>query len=330
MAYYGETPTYRSLIGFVNPRFINQLQIWLTIPILYLTLVNARRKARKRYWLSLTVLSLHVAIAIALDARGYTLSIATALIIWLIIDKKQRSALFLEVLKAVLLGIAIKALFLAPVPEWFFSNPQNSASIIPELRTDSSLRLEHWSMLLKMASFWGHGGDAYVCNAYYLIARPHNSLLLVLFNWGVPSSLIYCLLLFLLLKNTVFTTHKGIRLMGLTLLSGFGHSFISGTLDSPLSQLLAVLCLSNFWALYNRHNSKNNNINLPSIKNSLITSLAIISLVVFLTVSYLLYDRVIHNHYRDLGAHPLLERPQFWLGNNCHDSIPYLQLKRQP
>ncbi|WED21268.1 hypothetical protein L3Q72_11535 [Vibrio sp. JC009] len=315
-------PHIRSILNFANPRYINQIQIWLIVPALYLVLISYKRRGLKGSLLPLLIASLHVAMGLALDARGFFLVSATSVLIWLFIDKTNRAALVKLLGLVFIAGMAIKYLLLTPFPFYLFNGYLPDS--VYELRTTSSNRITVWKDLLGMASFWGHGGDAYVCNSHPTVAGPHNSLLLYLFNWGVVPALSYTLLVALLFFKVITTKMPSVRVAGLSVLAGLGYSLITGTLDLPLSQLMAVISLALFWY---KSAPKAPSTSAPpnAIDSASAKVLIILSLLVITTVSYRVYDRVSHNHYRHLLVEDEKPRPQFWMENSCPDEESYLR-----
>lgn len=110
--YYQLETNIHTIFGFANARFLNQVQVWLIIPTLYFTLCFRRK--RWLYNVLRFLLCTHVAIIFALDARGISIAIITAILIWAKIDKPLRSQILKLLLFSIIFGCLLRIVFLAP------------------------------------------------------------------------------------------------------------------------------------------------------------------------------------------------------------------------
>lgn len=296
---YGDGENVWTILSYTNPRMMNQVQIWLIAPSLYLVLISRSPKA----WIPLL---LNFALIFALQARGLAVASVTGLLLWAVLDKKHRAKIFETLALAIVLGYAIKWLFLAPFPAYVITGEFTPP---PPLRTSDSGRIEMWTFVLQHLNFWGNGGDAFACNSPFN-ARPHNSVLLVAFNWGVISALCYLTLITILLIKVIRAQNVKVRLWGITLLSGIAYSFISGVLDSPLSQLLALVTLALFWQ------SGRARVQFEARRWQHFILLLLSILIAGITTQRAL-DRISNNFFLAEEYIPEVYTPQFWFGNNC-------------
>lgn len=310
--YYQLETNIHTIFGFANARFLNQVQVWLIIPTLYFTLCFRRK--RWLYNALRFLLCTHVAIIFALDARGISIAIITAILIWAKIDKPLRSQILKLLLFSIIFGCLLRIVFLAPLPAYLFND---GLWTWPKVRTDSPGRMALWAEAITLSSLLGLGGDGFVCSSK-LFGRPHNSALLVLVNWGLIPLLCYGFLLLITLKTVITTYHRWVRVTGLSVLAGFAYSLVSGVLDSPLSQLLAVISLAIFWSACKKHHpvcaSHPSKIKHQYFQYGIVGVLLLSSLL----TANKLYLRI--TNYPDQEFSVQL-KPQFWLGYNCSEPI---------
>ncbi len=298
--FYGEGATIFTILSYVNPRFLNQVQIWLVIPSLYIVLVS---KKRASYLMPI----LNFAMMFALDARGLAIASFIGIMLWLIIERHHRIQLVKITILSLFLGFLVSVLFLTPLPSYLMHGEISSSLL--DLRATSSGRMEIWRNALGMYQFWGLGGNGYICTSILEI-RPHNSILTVLLNWGVIPAICYITLAMILLKQVVFEKSKRYRIIGLSLISGLVLSLVSNVLDSPFSLLLACMFTGWFCGRTKLTSTKTHSKWAHAL-------LAITSIIIIVCISYKVSDRVKNNFYIDLKQEKLA--PQFWLANNCPD-----------
>ncbi|MEZ9329780.1 O-antigen ligase family protein [Vibrio breoganii] len=298
-------PSNFTILSYVNPRILNQVQAWLIIPIIYYSIIN-------NSYLAKIALILNVSIIFALDARGLGIAAFIGVIIWSVLDNTNRKNILKIATYCIIIGLLTKLIILHPLPTIIYLN-----EYIPmELRSDIGHgRLDVWLQAVNMVSFWGHGGDAFVCNTTSH-ARPHNSILLVLVNWGVLAAITYVALVLLLLYRIISIRREPLSLaLGVTLLSGLGYSLVSGVLDSPFSQLLSCVTLGLFWSTLTKNDTNVNLVNKKYISSILI----LISILIAIAITVKIEDRITNNHFRGLEYKETPYMPQYWLGNNCNE-----------
>jgi hypothetical protein len=217
----------------------------------------------------------------------------------------------------IVLGFIVKVVIISPLPNILFFGG-SVEFLIPEIRTTTADRISLWKHALEMATFWGHGGDAFACNSTMAPKRPHNSMLLVLVNWGVIPLLAYIYLIYSLFMSALFEKSKKTLYLKITILSGVAYSFVSGVLGSPFSQLLCCIFIGLYWSHFPLKEFK------PHKIYNIV--LRVICLIVIVAISFKVYDRVKHDFYQDEKFAEQVYAPQFWLGNNCHGVEPKLQL----
>lgn len=228
--------------NFENTRFLCQLQTW-TLPLITLPILLARESTptrRKLIYLStLLIAGIWWAIAIANGSKG---SLFGQLIGWIgiaaIFRGRSRDWLLVQ-FYALLAGLFIFFVFF--VPELRYDNfSAFSQSLVSRMAL-----WEEALQLIKDNPLLGAGPMhyAYFRNPY--AAHPHNSVLQIASEWGIPV-----LLMISLLAVTNFTTWvKQITAnpvhLSLTasLLAAAFHSLISGVLTMPMSQIMMCLVI---------------------------------------------------------------------------------------
>ncbi len=314
----GYVPNYRYIFSFVNPRFINHVQIWLILPLLYWAWTN---KNSSNPWLFKIPIVLHFSLLFALDARGAFIAGLCGIALWIILsDEKEEKIKWL--LTLVILGLLVKWLLFTPLPQLIVQGSWPDGQGV--IRVSDSNRINLWSNAIAMITFFGNGGDTFACNNDVIAHTPHNSILLIAIEWGVIPAISYIVLLLHAFYRVCKTANEETRVIGLTMLSGFAYSLISGPLNTPLSQGLAMISVALYWAALNAFSIPDKNSQLkvfsPKISKFIHIGLIFISIWALIFIGYKTYVRVENNQYRHIK--PDLYKPQFWIEQNCIDAEP--------
>jgi putative inorganic carbon (HCO3(-)) transporter len=239
-------------LGFANLRFFNQVQTW-TLPLLALPFFLAARFPVLRL-IFFAGLSLWWLLLIVAASRGAFLAICGGAVITFAVFR-QRSFPWIK-LQLLAAGTALTVYFILNY-FIFTSHSFSGEYALPERLADAfedptRLRLLHdaWSLFVH-DPILGSGPMHY---AYYFrdsYLHPHNSLLQLLSEWGLPVTL-------LLVALSLWTMCSWVReassaapksddhttLMRTALLASISgatlHSLVSGIIVTPLSQLLAA------------------------------------------------------------------------------------------
>ncbi len=298
----------RTILSFVNPRFLNQVHIWMIIPVCYLYMIA---KLRNKHALTVVygiLLVFSYSLVFTLDSRGVFISTLGGFILVLILDRKHR-LLWGKVFAFTIVGGGIISLIMFKyIPMWLLGE----SFIYPEVRTRTSDRLSLWENTLSSSRLFGNGGGSYVCDGF-AFGHPHNSLLDIIYHWGGLAAILYSVLCLMLLYKVCKTDSPVTRILGVSLLVGLAYSLLSGVLTMPLSQIMAVISLSVFWACYKNPISAI----IPSKTNNF--TLLGIALAMILSSSYIIYSRVEFYSSRDSQEQSYSNNltPQIWLGGNC-------------
>lgn len=313
-----------TILNFANPRFLNQIHVWLIFPLVYFTFLNIKRKRYPK--LSVFFLTLNMALCFALDARGLVLSILVGFAFLFCLDHSYRQLWLKLAVVSLCGGWLCSFIFYSPLPSFLFSDQMNGL-IFPELRTTSSGRMDLWKQAWEMRSLFGKGTAAFVCSDAPF-GRPHNSVLNVLVSWGWITTFVYLSLVVILIKNTVMAQRRSVRLYGIGIFTGWFYSLFSGVLDSPFSQLMAVICLSFFWSKLSKKNkqlvmSGNDNESHGSVNKNYLKDrsqhvlIIFLTLVPFFSLQFQLSERM--GIYNAKVVDVKESKTQFWIGFNCLD-----------
>ncbi len=317
--YHGLTPNYRYIFSFVNPRNINYMQIWLILPLLYFAW---QKRTHPRAWIYTIPVIMHFSLLIALDARGAFISAISGIALWVFLSTEKLIKLKFVVVLLVF-GVLIKLLIFTPLPQFWFLGiwPEGQG----EIRVSDSNRLNLWSNAIAMISFWGHGGDTFVCNNDDIAHSPHNSVLLMTVEWGVITSLCYISLLMTIFYRVCITKDENLRILGITVLSGFAYSLISSVVNSPLSQGLAVVSIALYWATTYQTEQQLTEKTMTPIASKVAHFLLIfLACWALIFIGYKTYQRIDNNQYRHMNIN--YYKPQFWIEQNCMDGEPKLNI----
>ncbi|WP_176291793.1 O-antigen ligase family protein [Vibrio natriegens] len=317
----GVTPNYRSIFSFVNPRNINYIQVWLVLPLVWLSWQKYTNSKGLGLLYTIPVI-MHFSLLFALDSRGAFIAICSGLALWLILSPNKLSKLKF-IISLLVLGLLIKWLIFTPLPQYWVNGvwPEGQGDI----RLGDSNRLELWSNAIAMITFWGLGGDTFVCNNDLIAHSPHNSILLITVEWGVITTLCFIILFLLVLYRTFTTSNEQLKIWGITLLSGFAYSLISSVLNSSLSQGVAVISVALFWAISSETRTPSTSkIIAPVFLTISHIILVFIAIWALIFIGYKTYLRIDNQQYRHIKVDYYM--PQFWIEQNCMDGEPKLNL----
>jgi O-antigen ligase len=227
-------------LGFVNPRFLAQFLTW-TLPLVTLPIFWRRGKI-----VTFIIASLWWSIAIANSAKGMFLALLISGIFAIFIFRAAIKKWLLIQLQVILGGIILYLIL--------FIRLTGLTHI-----ADSVLgRLPLWQEAVKliiMHPFFGVGPLHYSYFPNPIAAHPHNSLLLIGSEWGIPV-LILVLILFIsgirswLRKFNHKTATVVPIALTVSLIAASCYSLVSGVLVMPLSQVMLSLTVGWMLGIY--------------------------------------------------------------------------------
>ncbi len=230
------------LLGYVNVRFFNQLQVML-VPLLFLPLVLPALSKFKP--ISLVCISLHWLALLQTEARGAVVSLIAALVVIAIfLPKEIRNSLLIASLKAMLFGVVLWFFLIFLIPYWLM----DATSF--QIRTGSSGRIDLWLYVLqsipeRLWTGFGPMSFSWAENKPLSNAHPHNSVMQLLYEYG----LVICVVITAWVVNCVYqrlvvlkrsVNSKSIPII-YAILSALIYSLFSGVIVMPMAQLLLVV-----------------------------------------------------------------------------------------
>jgi len=274
-----------ALVYFSFPRMYNQIQTW-TIPVVTaLPFVFSGSKLAKV--LCIITLGLNWYVLLVTGARGSVVSLVLAFFIAASLSSVARKVLLKWQLAGIFFGIVLYAGLLIVTALGTEQNLTSSQSFFTtETKADTSItsnaqgtlteelalnqfykssvgrpllhttgRSKLWRAAVEYARahpFMGIGPMNFACKGPTgRLGSPHNFLLQILSEWGIPATLVLFLILFpilgTLLKGLKLTTHGAsdnytLHLMLITaVLAAMVHLMVSSLLISPASQVAAAL-----------------------------------------------------------------------------------------
>jgi len=313
-------------LGFVNVRLLNHLHTW-TLPLFALFVISTPKK----YW---TVRGLLFFITIfwwmlvfAAGARGTILASVLSLILVLVLFRRRINEWVKVYLLTFVIGMASYYLFFK------IFIPEGSRTILT--RFSDSGRLTIWENafdLFLQNPILGAGPMHFadISNGFK-VAHPHNFYIQILSEWGIivftllGAVFIYGIIKWFQLCRETMDSACPAKLhikaaLTASLVAGAMHMFISGLMQTPLSQLLMVIVLGWVIGYYRREKgitsssgefmSGLSNLKLWLYRIAASVVLAFVLLGTVKTFQTLDEDRVMYYYYQN----PENERiyPRFW------------------
>jgi putative inorganic carbon (HCO3(-)) transporter len=249
------------LTGFSNIRFFNQYQLWtlglITLPLLKTNFVSCN----SRRWLHIA-LSFWFVLLFFSASRGALLAWVFGILITAIVYRKSAWPFIrLQIIHLSTGYLGYKILFQI-VPSLI-----KSAIIIPGtiIRDTTSDRLELWRLSLNLIQehpYFGIGPMSYAWVSK-ISSHPHNSVLQLMSEWGLPAAFIifslatYGLISWLrkfnaisLKDNTKFDSNLAIILF-FTLSTCSVYSLVDGVIVMPISQVMMFTFIGLAIGFYN-------------------------------------------------------------------------------
>ncbi|WP_459680738.1 hypothetical protein [Vibrio comitans] len=318
---FKELPDYYDTIGFVNPRMVNQIQSWIMAPTLYYALISKIRGNKKT--LSLIILSLQISLIFILDARGLGVATFCGILLWVVVNKKYRKEISIILLKSTIIGILIKVILFAPFPSYVILGDIENLGF----RTMTQDRITNWITTIEYMNFWGHGSDSFPCITN--LTTPHNSILLVAFNWGGIAALVFCIWNIQVFIRFIQNNHSlKINTLCLTILIPMAYSLISGVIVYPLSQLLGLIGTATYFSLFLKDTGS---LIKPRMYKYSQLIMASICILIISTSLLVIKERIDSNLNR--ASLDTIYSPQFWLeekGEHCKEDTYKQLLKLGP
>lgn len=249
------------LDGFSNRRFFGQVAT-LTIPLLLCAMFFSAGSWPKRYAVALWVLAAWVwFIVIGTGTRGTWLALAVSAVTVFVVAGKPGRRLAWAITTSALAGLALSHLLLTLLPAQMSIQVAGHPS--ERLTTSLSAREVIWGMSLDMIKenpLLGVGPMHFAAAHNPVAAHPHNAVLQLAAEWGMPATLLALFLVGSALWHLIATirrqlhTHdplNGIRIALFAALVGAGvQSMVDGVIVMPTTMVWLAIIAGWAWALH--------------------------------------------------------------------------------
>ncbi len=314
--------------GFYNRRFFNQFQS-ITFPFLIIASLYLNSSKLKKNTLTLLA-SLWVMLALISDGRAVIISALFGIILSGIIFPLNRKKWWGQAVIIIVSGTILYFIF-------NFGISDLNATKGDLARVTSSGRLDIWLNTLTEIQnnpFLGYGPMHYALTphdfSYNAIAHPHNMTLQLMYEWGIPATILTIFLLCITLfshikkiKMRSFSTNKSLLVIALSssIFSIIMHSQLSGILVMPLSQIGVAIIFGWMIGITETNQVTNNptaSKNTP-LRRFLLCIPTIIALIILIAgsaphINNLLNNRTDTKNLYLQGEYPAYTGPRFWSG----------------
>lgn len=280
---------YILFANFSNVRFLNQFQVW-TLPLIVLPLILYREKLNPRLFMFILLLGIvWWVIVFASRGRGIQLAILAASCLTLMIFRKDAWPLLKWLGISAFLGLISYLLLFVYIPE-------SGQEIILHGIMNDSARIELWSSALTMIQenpLLGVGPQHFAYYQQTIANHPHNSLLQIAAEWGIPVAILIISLLVwgaISWRRKFYDSDSEIRssekkhvwiALFCSATAGLAYSMVSGVIVMPLSQIMFAAVIGMMLGLYRKPKPDS----IPSPKISLLViRLALASLLIYVPV----------------------------------------------
>lgn len=245
--------------GFSNVRAFNQYQLW-TLALVCLPLLKFNiEKASLRRWLFVILASWWV-LLFASASRGVLLAWFTAMLITAGCYRQISWPLLRLQLTTFVTGLSFYGLLFHLLPFFVVGGVLTSTVLRDQTNDRISLWTEAWSMI-QAHPWFGVGPMHYAWYPNAIAAHPHNSILQLAAEWGLPATLlmlplaIYGMSCWLKRFNPISlqatkNQHLAVVLF-FTLVANASYSLVDGVIVMPLSQLMIAVVVGLMQGLYN-------------------------------------------------------------------------------
>ncbi|KPJ67406.1 MAG: hypothetical protein AMJ43_03870 [Coxiella sp. DG_40] len=320
---------FNYFLGFMNPRFLAQYQSW-TLPLVTLPifLVAKKKPVIRTGVITLTyiIASLFWTIAIIDASRGQILGLLVAGVFTALVFRRASKRWLIVQIKVITIGFILYLLFA-------LMKPHVSDMVENVLSTESGyIRLVLWKYTIYLISTHPLLGVGPMHLCYYhnpLSTHPHNSLLQIASEWGIPVLILVLTLsiygLISWLKKFNYKTLSDIEMsnrvipiaLTASLITAACHSLFSGTIVMPMSQVMLGLVVG--WILGTYYAGQK-----ACVFKYRLTAEIIFSLVIFFAMIQIILGIIPDVFFlrplevkwvldHRIGNEPLLFHPNFWL-----------------
>jgi O-antigen ligase len=301
--------------GFVNVRFLNQLMILIFPLVLFAEQLGPMPRRLARFTAVMTV-----ALLLNSNGRGaLAMAIFESILLVLFIKYTPCDAKIFRhrLLKIWLLGCLVFAVLFVWVPSLRLDDFQMSPLRLTEYNRFDMWR-EAFELWLKN-KWWGHGGMSYASKSgsvTFFVGHPHNSLVQVLYEYGLLGFISLAAALSFLLKQVYFQLrnvpeNRLLVPVFVGLLGGAGLSLVSGVIAMPFSQLVLFVLMLVLVSIVNVQSEGHASWLFRRQFYLSVNSIKLVGFVVFFLLATVSYMSWRHTMGQDVISFSV--GPRFWL-----------------
>lgn len=250
--------------GFNNIRSFNQYQLWglafLTLPLFWLDLKKSTRLILHTALIAWWVLLYYSA------SRGVLIAWLGAIIITGIVYRQAAWSFIKMQASHMALGLLCFHILFKVIPE----TNQSTLKTLDIVRSTTSGRIALWEQAIAMIKAFPIFGAGPMHFAWYnkTNAHPHNSILQLASEWGIPATLIMLFIVLYTLfhwmkkfnfsrlqKETALQKNLSVILF-FTILANCAYSFVDGVIVMPISQVLMFTMIGVMLGQYANENKE--------------------------------------------------------------------------
>lgn len=317
---------YELFLNFSHPRFFNQLQSW-TLPLIILPILLFRPKKtfHKKIYILIAIgwwLLLFIS-----GGRGTLLGIGISMLLVIIFFNAYAKDWIKWQLTTAISAFTLYLIFFLMIPILANSSPDNVLGFSALRSSGSSGRdfiwLTAWD-LLQHNYLLGIGPANFACETSpFLPAHPHNTLIQIATEWGIPAAAILAFLFLWGIRQWMRWSKKQMQhhaapsdqnLINIALFASLTtaavHALFSGIIIMPHSQVMLVIILG--WMLGRYH------LNHAATVHTSLAGKALILLTAASLLALLIGMYPVLNTF-NLDQLPLQQLPRFWQqGRFCY------------
>lgn len=274
-------------LGCFNVRFFNQYQLW-TLSLLCLPLLafNIERISIRR-WLFI-ILTCWWVLLFASAGRGILLTWLLAMLVTAGYYRQLARPLLRLQLTGFITGLIGYGVLFYLLPSFLVSGILTQTVF----RDSTSDRIGLWKQALSMIQahpWFGIGPMHYAWYPNAIAAHPHNSVLQLAAEWGLPATVLMLTLagygVFCWLKRFNSTSlqtedHPDVAVvLFFTLVANASYSLVDGVIVMPLSQVMMAVIIGLMIGLYNNDNQPPNSVNDKDLVQRIFAGIVLIAMV---------------------------------------------------
>lgn len=242
--------------GFSNPRFFGQVATFV-IPLLAYPLLRTKNRRERFFWF--VMLAVWWALLFASATRGSFMALAAASIVLVILNRQSTLPWLRAQAICLVFGVVIYSVLFIWIPE------QLNQVVSMESRANNFASLSNRDVIWQIAlqhivthPLLGIGPMHFANEINPVAAHPHNALLQLAAEWGLPAALAW---LWVVIIGSVAFLQKIRRGEGeneltiplaIALLGGLAQSMVDGVIVVPYTQLWLITVIAWTTGVYSR------------------------------------------------------------------------------